>query len=313
MTIFRRCAFAIVASVLALVGALVAGEIGLRIFYRDGGTKTFGAPGGGPFNYTFNGSDLRAPEPPHGAKRPGVTRIVIQGDSVTWGQGVENWYDLYPMGLLERLNKDGERYEMAVFARVGREITHHLAGLQSYPDDLSPDVLVYQWYVNDIEVEKDDRPSSEGAPWRRWPGHYWARTHSYLYFFVDDRLRLLVPGGDRSYPEYIATEYAPGTRGWTLFTEQFDRWAALAHARSPRVIVMLYPTLLANGGDPMPDIRAQVGAVARGHGFEVLDLTPHLQGFNTHASIFDSHPNGAAHQAIAAALYQQIVNPPATR
>lgn len=302
----RRVGFALVAIALAVGAALVLAEIGLRIVFRDGGTKTAGAPGGGPFIYAYNGGDLRAPEPAAGPKRTGVTRVVIQGDSVTWGQGVEYWYDLYPMRLLERLNKDGERFELAVFARSGREIMSHLAGLHSYPDDLRPDILVYQWYVNDIEVEKDTRPSSLDAPWRRWPGHEWVRRHSYLYFFLDDRLRLLLPSGDRSYPEYMLQAYAPGTRGWTLFKEQFDEWARLAKARSPRTIVMLYPTLLASGGDPMPRLRDQVAALARGHGFEALDLTPSLQGFNTHASMFDSHPNEDAHAAIADALYDTI-------
>lgn len=311
-SVLRRLLFALVACLLAIGLALVVAEIALRIVYRDGGTRTMGGPGGGPFAYAYNGgesSGARGPAPAEGAKRPGITRIVIQGDSVTWGQGVRNWYDLYPERLLERLNAQSERYEVTVYALPGREIMSHLAGLQSYPDTLSPDVLVYQWYVNDIEVEKEHRPDSASAPWRAWGGHMWARTHSYLYYFLDDRLRLLIPGGERSYPEYMYREYAPGTRGWTLFAEQFDAWAALAKARSPRTIVMLYPTLLANGGDPMPRLREQVAALARAHGFEVLDLTSSLTGFNTHASLFDSHPNEQAHDAMSAALYAQIVGP----
>ncbi len=308
MTRLRWLGFAIAACVLAIAATLAFAEAALRIIYRDGGTRTAGGPGGGPFVYTFNGGDavLRGPEPPPGRKRPGLTRIVIQGDSVTWGQGVRNWYDLYPERLLERLNAQAERYEVAVFALPGREITSHLAGLRSYPDTLAPDVLVYQWYVNDLEVEKEHRPDPSAAPWRRWSGHTWARTHSYLYFFVDDRLRLLVPGGERSYPDYMYREYAPGTRGWELFREQFDAWARLARARSPRTIVMLYPTLLASGGDPMPRLRQQVSDLSREYGLEVLDLTPHLQGFNTHASVFDSHPNEDAHAAIAEALADRI-------
>ncbi len=306
----RRFLFAVVACLLAIVATLALAEIALRLIYRDGGTRTAGGPGGGPFAYTFNGGEsiLRGPEPPKGPKRPGITRIAIQGDSVTWGQGVRNWYDLYPERLLERLNAERERYEVTVFALPGREITSHLAGLQSYPDALAPDILIYQWYVNDIEVEKEHRPDPLAAPWRGWGGHMWARTHSYLYFFLDDRLRLLVPGGERSYPDYMLGEYAPGTRGWELFREQFGEWATLARQRSPRTIVMLYPTLLANGGDPMPRLREQVADLARGYGVEVLDLTPHLHGFNTHASLFDSHPNEDAHAAIAEALRDQILS-----
>jgi hypothetical protein len=321
VTTFRRFAFAVVACLLASVAALAVAEIALRIVYRDGGTTTSAGPGGGPFVYNFNGGEgiLRGPEPPKGPKRAGITRVVIQGDSVTWGQGVRNWYDLYPELLLERLNvpRSGGssdppgkvEYEVVVFALPGREINSHVAGLQSYPESLAPDVLVYQWYVNDLEIEKEHRPDSESAPWHSWPGHDWARLHSYLYFFLDNRLRLVLPSGARNYPDYMQSEYAPGTRGWAVFREQFDEWAALAKTRSPRAIVMLYPTLLANGGDPMPRLRQQVADLARDRGLEVLDLTSHLQAFNTHASLFDSHPNEQAHRAVADALYQQIVRP----
>ena len=44
------------------------------------------------------------------------------------------------------------------------------------------------------------------------------------------------------------------------------------------------------------------------YGIEVLDLTAALNTFDTHASIFDAHPNAAAHQVIADEVYRVLSN-----
>jgi xanthine/CO dehydrogenase XdhC/CoxF family maturation factor len=42
------------------------------------------------------------------------------------------------------------------------------------------------------------------------------------------------------------------------------------------------------------------------YGFEVIDLAEPLNQFNTHVSVFDAHPNEAAHQAIAEHVYRAL-------
>ena len=39
---------------------------------------------------------------------------------------------------------------------------------------------------------------------------------------------------------------------------------------------------------------------------EVVDLTEPLNAFNTHASVFDAHPNEAAHRVIAEHVYRVL-------
>jgi hypothetical protein len=45
------------------------------------------------------------------------------------------------------------------------------------------------------------------------------------------------------------------------------------------------------------------------YGFEVVDLTDALNTFDTHASIFDAHPNERAHQVIADQILRALESP----
>ena len=42
------------------------------------------------------------------------------------------------------------------------------------------------------------------------------------------------------------------------------------------------------------------------YGLEVLDLTERLNTFDTHASLFDAHPNTAAHKVMADEVYRVV-------
>jgi len=113
----RRVLFWLSLIAFTLLATLGSGELFLRVVYRDRGHTTLGGPGGGPFDYTYNpaGSNPEERQPfVTGSKHPGVTRIMIQGDSITWGVGVRRWQDLYPSRLLSFLRRDNGRYDMAV-------------------------------------------------------------------------------------------------------------------------------------------------------------------------------------------------------
>jgi len=46
------------------------------------------------------------------------------------------------------------------------------------------------------------------------------------------------------------------------------------------------------------------------YGFDVLDLAEPLNHFNTHASLFDAHPNEAAHRVIAEQVRRVLLRIP---
>jgi hypothetical protein len=248
--------------------AAAASEILLRVVYRDGGRRTLGGPGGRPFEYTYYDAAqaLRWPNA-SGPKAPGVTRLMIMGDSITWGQGVTEWTDTYPARLLQRLNAAGTRYDMAVFARPGKEIDGHASTIAAVVADVDPDVVVYQWYSNDVEIEKRGRPVSR-RPWRSWPGVETLTSWSYLVFSLDFALDLYLPQRGPSYLQYMEDTFAAGTPGWLAYTRAFHAWATYATAYASRTIMLLYPPVPKTA---LADLRQRVATLADG---QVLEVAP---------------------------------------
>ncbi len=277
--------------------ALAASEIVLRVIYRDAGRTTLAGPGGREFVYTYvPGGELRGPMAT-GPKAAGVQRIMVLGDSITWGQGVTAWTDTYPAKLLETLNTGGARYDMAVFAYPGKEIDNHLAAIAKSAAEVNPDLVLYQWYNNDIEMSKAGRPASRRA-WRNWSGHATLKSWSYLYYILDFALDSYLPQSGRSYLQYLQEDFADGTPGWQAFTRTFHNWAAYATGYAPRTILMLYPPVPATA---LGDLRQRMTALAAG---QVLRYFPtemtHAVGAVAADGSAISTPAGAAAGELAA-------------
>lgn len=254
-------------AVIALALALIGSEVLLRVVYRDGGRTTLGGPGGRDFVYTYlPGTELRGPLDT-GPKTPGVRRLMVFGDSITWGQGVTAWTDTYPARLLDTLNADGRHFDMAVYAYPGKEIDNHLSTIAKSIDSVDPDLVVYQWYSNDIEISKAGRPVSRRA-WRSWPGFATVRRWSYLAFALDFAFDQYLPSTGRSYLTYLEEDFAEGTPGWRTFTRTFHSWAAYATGFAPRTILMLYPAVPMTA---LADLRTRMTALASG---QVLSVAP---------------------------------------
>jgi lysophospholipase L1-like esterase len=264
----RRFAFSLIVAALALSLPLVAGEVAVRIAYRDGGRTTLGGPGPYPFVHRFiDAATEQRMLADYGPKRPGVERILIQGDSITWGVGVRDWQQIYPNRLLNLLQRSGRHFDMAAFARAGKNIDGHARTIEEHIETLRPDYVIYQWYHNDIEVGPQV-PRSPMA-WHRWPGYSWVATHSWLAYVVDNQLTKLCAahgwGGRPSYDRFLLEHYSEGTRGWTRFADQFHRWAAYADTYARHVLVFLYPQVPFRGAYPLENLNRRMQAFAAPH------------------------------------------------
>jgi hypothetical protein len=241
--------------VVFLLITVLLGEVFLRIVYHDGGRSTSLGPGGRDFIYTVNkpappGTPqfrVRGPRIDHPEEVDGKKRILVFGDSITFGQGVKNWTDVYTAKLLQFLNAGKDDYEMDVFAQCGWEIDTHFRNLKKWAKVIHPDIIIYQWYTNDMELDKTNAPYFKEMPWQKIPFHKFLKRHSFLWYFLDDRLSKIVPTGMASYPEYLLTDYAPGTYNWMLFEIYLNAFAQEASKWADRVIIMLYPALPYNG------------------------------------------------------------------
>jgi len=294
---------------LAIVPSFVAGEILLRIVWRDGISFS---DEGGPIGRRFTRDVVtnryegpgRGPEV-SGPKRAGVRRLLVVGDSITWGQGVRSEDSLYTSILARRLARHVPPMEVASVARMGRELDDHRLMLRQYGEEIDPDVIVYQWFPNDMEIGRRNRPWREGL-WTRGFWHGPLRERSFVYFFLHYQATQFLNRNEETFSEYFDRMFTGDTPEWNRFAEEFRAFAAEATALAPRVIVALYP-LYDSGGFHLAAVHEKMKNLGREAGVEVLDLNdgPGLRDRRIEriaASRFDAHPNAATHAEIAERL-----------
>jgi hypothetical protein len=254
-------------AVLLVFGLLLfvaVGEGALRIIYRDGGTRTLGGPGGRSFDHETVDGVLRGRRDV-GPKRPGVPRVMIVGDSITYGLGVREWKATWPERVAEAFENAGRPHEFAVFAEPGNDIPQHLEIVRSSMRSVQPDIFVYQWYVNDLEAISH-RPDLR-QPWQRWPWHNSLKSASYLYYVLDHRLAQLVSRPHHTYVDYLR-EFTPGTLEWTEFEREFHEFAV--HAMwAPRRLMVLYPQVPFRTTYPLQHVHDLMRRLAGPHTIEI--------------------------------------------
>jgi len=301
--------------VVVLVSCFLTGEIFLRLVFIDGASFSNHS---GPIvqrferNFRLNHFDgSRGPEV-QGPKEANVARVLVQGDSVTWGQGVADEDEIYTSLLLKKLQADFSRVQMAVIARPGREIDHHLLELVRYGFDIAPDLIIYQFYNNDLEVRSKQR-----IPRRLWqiPGlHHLLKPRSYLWYYLDFRLGTFFWESSRI--EHLRDLFEGDTPEWREFEFLFREWATEAKKHTPRVLVVLYPesTAIKPGSRyPLALIHRKVIDLGNELDLATLDLYQSGRLANVWpdpaslASVNDVHPSAMVHALMAEEIYDDVV------
>jgi len=306
-------------------GGLAAGflivEVILRVVFWDGVTFSQNI---GPIPEKFtaryypehsrNRFGARGPDA-IGPKPTGRIRIMVQGDSITFGKGVRREADLYAVRLLHALEQAAPgRFELAVVARSGRNIDGHVEQLRTYGDAIAPDLIVYQWHPNDMELDHSQRPQVRGRVWRRLVFHAWLTKYSYAWSLMDNQLTQLLYRWTTPYPAYLREVFADGGTAWRQFVAYFEAWATEAFTRCPRVIVLLSPRQAAPQQRPaayeLRDLHTRVTALATGHGMDTIDVAQFLTDLPSWRSAwvnpFDSHPSELVHHRMATLLFEHI-------
>lgn len=287
----RRRGLEALTLIAAIVGSLLAAELGLRMADRFGWTNIW--------------ADLREPrtasiwmasEDPeliyqhrpgymkdgvrhterHGILRPidvserpnaDTTRIVLLGDSVA--ASIDLPYEQRFSTLLEdALSRRGDAdrpSEVLNFAVNGCSTAQEARLLEVSAGNFEPDLLMLQFCMNDF------RPMRFPTRWfEPHPGSYLLTATKFLFD------RKLLDG----YPEaaYWENAFQTDRAGLESIEDGFDRIARYAVDRRVPVLFVIFP-LLSHEGWYAGDAERRhslVRGLAHSHGFEVLDLLPIL-------------------------------------
>lgn len=248
---------------------------------------------------TINSRGLRNPEIAL-ERQPGVRRIVVLGDSLTFGWGVPE-PETYPRTLERLLNESGRRVEV-VNAGVGNYNTsQQVTWFAERGLAFEPDEVILGFYINDAEPTP-----------RRSEG--WLASRSYLYVVLasawDATKRQM--GMEKGYVEYYADLYRDQNPGWRDCRNALARLARLTRDRNIRLTVALLPELHdVEESYPFRFVHERVAAVLAQHGVPVLDLNGAFRGHDPRSlwvSPGDAHPNATAQRIIAERLHAAIGN-----
>ena len=239
----KTFAFAGMALLIGGAGAFAIGEIIVRaVFYEDiDYVKRFAQP------LDPSKADIS---------------LFVQGDSVTYGLGVDNGQFVYANLLKEKLERAGHTVSMEVVAIPNRELDFHREALyERFARKPWPRIILYQWFVNDVELEYCHthicgRPEYLRAFWRRWGVHPWLAKYSKFYSFLDNRFAAYVPDFNRTYTDYLLNDFIKWTVKGQRYRLELHRWATVAGAMAERAIIMPYPMLPFQGDYPL---RAHIG------------------------------------------------------
>jgi lysophospholipase L1-like esterase len=301
----RMFALRLVLVVGMTVVALVSAEYLARFRFRRAGTSQNagdyvarrGGWSAGPSNSLgFRDRDI----PPQSAAR---YRIVVVGDSFTWGQGIERAERF--SDLLEHFL--GPRYEVFNFGLPGANMPEHLTRL-TQALAVSPDFVLLQLYPNDFETREMERP----RPYPLLPDPLDSRLAgaSLLYGLTNGQWTRLqeIVGISETYTHYMERNLrdgnAPNAReAFGQLREFFVR----ARAAGVPAGAVLFPASDASGpngtGYPFGYLHDAVRQVCTDEKVPCLDLLPMFSTFRdpraAWVSPFDAHPNAMANRRAA--------------
>ncbi len=308
----KRLALRLLAVSLSFAVGLGITEFGLRILpgkrprtrstsVRTAGTARFWAP------------DFRGRERP-AEKLPGTFRVLVVGDSFTWGAGVHP-EDVYPERLERRLAvlESDLEFEVVNWSHPGWNTLQALRSARRPIRWLQPDLVILGFGLNDAEPDSmAERRSMRRELARRSPQSRLSvllHRESLLYRTIWERLEN--SRQRRAFTAYYHSLYnGPGWDGCRLALKRFrDRTAA----GSIPLLLVIFPIFDSqlDASYPYVDLHRKVRQAAKELEIPTLDLLRTYRGIDARrlavTPFTDPHPNELAHRIAADRLVGYLV------
>lgn len=254
----------------------------------------------------YNGAGFRDRD--HTRKKPpGVKRVVVLGDSVTEGSGVEA-EEIFANRLQELVGPD---YEIINLAMSGLNTPQEVHILEVEGLGYDPDVVIVNFVLNDCDFfsefhaatrytqEKDAKIGLLGDISIDPRIKRLLKSSAFIYF-VKSRLEHLIgtitgKGESNYYLNLWSQEFC-----FRRIAEGFDKLKDLQEGKSFEVHLIIWPLLVDYKPYAFAHIHEQVKHEAEMRGFNVLDLLDafaRLSYRNLQVTAEDNvHPNGEGHR-----------------
>jgi lysophospholipase L1-like esterase len=238
------------------------------------------------------------------SKPPDVYRIVLLGDSTTFGWGVTTERTVAKIleAELNRIQVPGySRFEV-LNAGVGnyntvQEVTHYL----TYDRDFHPDLVILQYFINDAEPVPKERSS----------GLLLGRSYLVAYAISRFDAMMRLTGVRPSWKQYYAGLYEDGLPGIEAAKHALATLATRTRTEGTKLLVTILPELRELNNDyPFVSQHQKIKDVLTANQVPVIDLIDGLRGHGPERSLWvteaDRHPNGKANALVAAQVLRWI-------
>ncbi len=252
-------------------------------------------------------------------KKPAdVKRIVVVGDSVTFGDGVKA-IETYPYKLQEIVRTHYDpKYQVVNLGIMGINtdqeamiVTQQNSYFGGSALSFDPDTLILTFYPNDVELVPDPKPRPETI-WLPDALHNYIEKHYLSYRFIHRRINRLLAhwGFQQSYPEYFQSFYRTETPEWQRFREYLTFIIETMKQRNIPLVIVIFPSMAQLDKEhPYLDLYTKVSEIGNAHEIHVLNLFPYFQGKDAgelRVSLLNGHPNAKAYEIAAQAIYQAL-------
>ncbi len=238
---------------------------------REGWTGTWSWTGG---RSHINPQGIRDDEPV-GPKKPGEKRLLILGDSVTFGAEVPT-DQAYPARLRSALSAQHVALNWRILngGVTGYDPAQEAEWLEFFGCALAPDALAIGFCRN------DGCPSARlNGLWRvdsKWSIGNWILEHSIIAYklhrgFWRWRAHVAKNSGETLPGQ---TPDASQLAGWPLIEQNYRKIAGVAKAHGWPVVVFIFPTLPYLQGTAPDDFTPRLQNLCRELGWTVIDLSP---------------------------------------
>jgi hypothetical protein len=268
-----------------------------------------------PFAVEYRYNSLRFRDREFGPKQPGITRVMVLGDSFTEGQGIKQ-DDIYPRFVERHLNAAGpQRFEVLNCGHRGFDFP----GMYDVFEGLlrfEPDIFVYAMVLNDpVRTPRFDQSLPYVNDWimdrrRRLGGEPPDPLGSRLLGLVADAVVSFRIGRDTT-RWYQGLYGEPNREGWRATARLLERMQQHMRSRNGRFVIVGWPLLVGlEGHYPFNEATETIARTCRELGIPHYDLRPALSGHRT-AELWvhpgDHHPNEIAHRLVAPVIARAVL------
>lgn len=248
----------------------------------------------------------------HADKREGTSRMILLGDSFTYGQGIERVEDRFGDRLEKLIHQAGfKNSEIYTFAEGGADTGTELRLLSDLDRrGLEADWLLLVYVLNDIETLVPESVYMIGTIILDTPSNFFLREF-YLPNFLYYRVKQFSRPELQNYFGWLQNAYQGAP--WKKQSERLDQFRNWCEKRNTKLLVVTFPFLQQLG--PNYRFRAAHQTLAdywRQHNVPHLDLLEVFEDTNSGDLIvnrFDSHPNENAHRVAADAIMDRLIRP----